>query len=149
MTGTDVVKPGDAILAEFLASAKGSVVQDPEQAMMDILRRTAAATTVDEVLGQTEATHARDVIGVPLTFRDFRVQESTYGGSGPDFYYLAECVNRDGEEVVVTCGAPRVMLQLWKLREMEALPLELVIAELDHETANGFRPMWLERPPSF
>lgn len=146
---TDVVKPGDAILAEFLASGKGSVVSDPEQAMMDILRRTAEATTVDDVLGQSEATHARDVIGQTLTFLGFRVQESTYGGSGPDFYYLADCVNAEGEPLVITCGAPRVMLQLWKLQQMDALPIELVIAELDHETAAGFKPMWLERPKSF
>lgn len=146
---TDMVKPGDAILAEFLQSGKGSVVSDPQQAMMDILRRTAEATSVDDVLGQSEATHARDVIGVPLVFQSFRVQESTFGGEGPDFYYLADCVNRDGESIVVTCGAPRVMLQLWKLQQMEALPIELVIAELDHDTAAGFRPMWLERPSAF
>lgn len=146
---TEIVRPGEAVLAEFLASAKGSIVQDPEQAMMDILRRTAAATTVDEILGQSEAIHARDVIGQPLVFRGYKVLESTKNGSGPDFYYVADCVNRDGEELAVTCGAARVMLQLYKLQEIGALPLELVIAELDHETAAGNKPMWLERPSEF
>lgn len=149
MTGTEIMRPGEAVLAEFLRSGKGSVVQDPEQAMMDILRRTAAATTVDEVLGQSEATHARDVVGQPLVFRGYKVLESTKQGSGPDFYYVADCVTRDGEELAVTCGAARVMLQLWKLQEMDALPLELVIRELDHDTAGGNRPMWLERPSDF
>lgn len=149
MTGTEVVRPGEAVLAEFLKGGKGSIVQNPEEAMLDILRRTAAATTVDEVLGQQEATHARDVIGVPLTFRGYKVLESTKQGSGPDFYYVADCVTSDGEELAVTCGAARVMLQLYKLQELDALPLTLVIRELDHDTAGGNRPMWLERPESF
>ena len=147
MSNGEVVKTGDARLAEFLAAGTTVAPIDPEQAAMEIVRRILAANDVESVLRQQEAIHARDVLNEPLKIVGFDVNESTME-SGPAFYMLVRCVDAEGEPFSVTCGAVNVMAQLFRLGELDAFPLDAKIVESAKPTKAGYRPMWLEASPA-
>lgn len=147
MTSTEVATTGDARLAEFLAAAQSQEPVDPTQAALDIARRILASETIEDVLGGTPAIHAADVIGKSLNILGFTFNESAIEGSGPAFYMLIECVADDGEPFKVTCGAVNVMAQLFRLRQLDALPMQARIVETEARTRNGYRPMWLKAIP--
>lgn len=144
----EVATTREAKLRDFLAAAKSSVVTDPQQAMLDIIGRVLEADTISDVLGQSKATHAKDVLGEPLELHGVRFQESTLNGAGPDFYALLDVVKEDGTKDTITCGAATVMAQAYRLAELGALPLWVKITEAERETSAGFRPMALEAVPT-
>lgn len=111
---------------------------------MAIVQRILASESVEEVLAETEAIHARDVLGAALQITGYSFNNSTLGGDGPKFYMLIDCVDDGGEAFKVTCGAVNVMAQLYRLAELGAIPGLFRIVESDKETSAGFRPMWLK-----
>jgi hypothetical protein len=46
--------------------------------------------------------------------------------------------------VTITCGAKNVIAQSWKLNDMGALPLRVLIRQSKRPTAAGNFVMWLE-----
>jgi len=140
----DLVERDDSRLAAFLTAAQSAPPVDPEQAMLDIVRRILSAGDAAEVLDQQTGIHARDVLDQPLQIVGFDYNESDFGGTGPQFYMLLRCVDDDGQEFRVTCGAVNVMAQLYRLGELGALPIRAKIVEASKTTAAGFTPMWLE-----
>lgn len=141
---TEVVTTSKQRLVEFLAAAENQAPRDPKQAALDIVERILASESVEEVLGETQAIHARDVLGNVLTIVGFTFNQSTLGGDGPAFYMLIDCADPNGETFKVTCGAVNVMAQLYRLNELGALPGLFRIVESGKETAAGFKPMWLK-----
>lgn len=149
--GTLVAKAGgDARLVAFLSAATQSAPVDPEMAALDIVRRILAAEDASAVLQQTASIHAKDVLGDVLTILDYQYNESDIADSGTDFYMLVDCVDANGEAFKVTCGAINVMAQLYRLKELGALPLQARFVETEKTTRRGYKPMWLEAvAPSF
>lgn len=141
---SEIVQRNDARVVAFLAAGKDAANVDPERAQLDIVRRILASDSVEDVLVQQEATHARDVLGDVLQIVGIRRQESSVGESGPDFYMLLDCVTEEGEPFAVTCGSINVMAQLHRLEELDAFPLTARIIEVGRPTKNGYKPMWLE-----
>lgn len=141
---------GDARLVAFLSVAHNAEPVDPDKAALDIVRRILAGQDAETVLQQTAAIHARDVLGQDLTITGYDVNESDLEGTGPDFYFLINVVDENGELSKITCGAINVMAQLFRLGELQAFPLKARIVETGKPTKAGFKPMWLEAsPPSF
>lgn len=148
--GRLVTKTDDSRLVAFLSSASNAAPVDPQTAALDIVRRILAAEDAADVLKQTSAIHAQDVLGQDLQIVGFDYNESDIAGSGTDFYMLINCVDGNGEPFKVTCGAINVMAQLYRLGELAAFPLVARIVETEKATRNGYKPMWLEAvPPSF
>ena len=143
MSETPIIR-GDERVAAFLAAGRDSAVVDPQQAQYDIVRRILASDSIEDVLKQQEAIHARDVLGEALCVTGIRRMESSVGETGPDFYMLIDCVAPDGEPYAVTCGAVNVMAQLHKLEELDAFPLVLQLVEVGRPTKAGYKPMWAE-----
>lgn len=139
----DVVPASEQRLLEFMTAAQNQAPVDPQQAQLDIIRRILAGNSAADVLEQTSALHAADVLGDVLQIIGFTFNESTFDGKGPQFYMLIECVDADGEPFKVTCGAVNVMAQLFRLGQLDALPLKARITENEHATAAGYKPMWL------
>jgi hypothetical protein len=123
------------VFQRFLAAADDPANEvDPDQVTIDIIGRILKAASVDDVLGGAGATHARDV----------RFNRSDFGDSGPAFYALLSGADTNGEAVTITCGARNVIAQAWKLRDMNALPCQVELAESDRPTRAGFKVMWLQ-----
>ena len=134
------------VFQRFLAAADDEAGElDPDQVTIDIIGRILKATSVEDVLGGAGATHARDFLGVPFTLTDVRFNRSDFGDTGPAFYALLQGADDNGEAVTITCGARNVIAQAWKLRDMEALPVKVELAESERPTRRGYKVMWLQR----
>lgn len=143
---TELDTVDEATFQRFLAAADTEVSEaDPDQVSMDIIGRILKADTVDAVLGGSGAIHARDYIAKPFALTNVRFNRSDFGDDGPNFYALLEGADTDGVPIVITCGARNVIAQAWKLRDMDALPVKVQIAESDRPTAAGYKVMWLEK----
>lgn len=137
------------VFKRFLAAPDDASNElDPEQVSIDIIGRILNATSVDDVLGGAGATHARDFLNVPFTLTNVRFNRSDFDESGPSFYALLEGADGNGEPVTVTCGARNVIAQAWKLNDMGALPVALVLQESERTTRRGYKVMWLEKAPA-
>lgn len=146
MTNTEVER---STFERFLAAADTDArVTTPDEITLDIIKKILDAQTVDDVLGGAGATHAGDYLNKPFRLTDVHFNQSSYDGAGPSFYALLEGVDPDGVAVTITCGARNVIAQAWKLNDMDALPLVVMLVESPRETASGFRPMWLEAGPA-
>lgn len=141
---SDVAVPASDQLIEFLSTGKAAVEAfDPQQAALAIVERILHAGSIEDVLKQQEAIHARDVLGQVLHLLGYGVQESDFDGSAK-FYMLLNCVSDDGEPYNVTCGAINVMAQVYKLGQLNAFPIDVRIVENAKPTKAGYKPMWLE-----
>lgn len=146
-TGEVVARDTDSAIARFLSAAQTQQTIDPEQAALDMVRRILSGDTADDVLEGQEAIHAKDVLGDNLVVTGVRWNESDQE-SGPNFYALIDCVDEKGEGYAVTCGAISVMAQLFRLNELGAFPVCVVIEEAAKPTRSGYRPMSLRKGES-
>lgn len=142
---TDVVLPDDEVFKRFLAAAdEGTLDANADQTSIDIIAKILQATDAASVLGREDVTHARDFIDRPFTLTGVRFNKSDYDGAGPAFYALLEGADADGVKVLITCGAKNVIAQAWKLADLGALPIVVVLKQSAKPTAAGFHVMWLE-----
>lgn len=145
---SDLVAVDSEVFQRFLAAADDdNLVDDPTNVTLDIIGKILGATSADEVLGREEATHARDMIDTPFALTGVKFNRSTFDGDGPAFYAVLSGASEDGENVAVTCGARNVIAQAWKLADLDALPIKVVIRQSAKPTAAGYHVMWLEAAP--
>lgn len=145
---TDLVQDDRDALARFLAAADiEQLADDPAKASQDIIARILRASTVEEVLGKEQVTHARDFLDTPFALLSVKFNRTEFDGDGPPFYAVLSGATDDGEPVTITCGAGNVMAQAFKLDDMKALPYRVVIRQNPKPTAAGFHVMWLEAAP--
>jgi hypothetical protein len=146
---TDVVATDNETFQRFLAAAETETAEvDADQVTLEIIGRILGAETVDDVLEGGGAVHARDMLNEPFNLLDVRFNRSDFEGSGPAFYALLVGVDNNGERVTITCGARNVLAQAWKLRDLNALPVAVMLEEAERPTAKGYKPMWLSKAPS-
>lgn len=146
--------PGGALTSEnmqrFLAAATGDVEErDPEEVAREIIARIVNGTSVADVFEQSGAIHARDYLDTPFVLTSVRFNESSFDEAGNRFYTLLTGASDDGEEIVITCGASQVIAQAWKLRDLDALPIRVILVESKKPTKAGFKVMWLEAVENF
>lgn len=134
-----------AMAGESASLALSREPVDPVEAQKEIVKRILAAESADQVLGGSDAIHARDVLDVPFELRGVRFLRSSFEGSGPGIFAVMDAVLvTSGEVVAITCGGLNVMAQAAKLAQLGSLPADVKIVESDRPTAAGYRPMWLE-----
>lgn len=142
---TDVVLPDSEVFTRFLAAAdEGSLDASADQTSIDIIARILQATDAAAVLGREDVLHARDFLDRPFTLLGVKFNRSEYDGAGPRFYALLDGANGDGEPVKITCGAKNVIAQAWKLLDLGALPIKVVLKQSAKPTAAGFHVIWME-----
>lgn len=147
--GTALVVPSDETFQRFLRAAEeGQLEQNPDQVAIDVIAKILSADTIEGVFGGGGTIHARDYLDTPFKLLGLHFNESTFDGEGPNFYALLDAVNADGEKVAITCGAKNVIAQAWKLADMNALPMDIIIKQSAKATASGFHIMWLEQAPA-
>lgn len=134
----------------FLAACEADAADmDSEAVQLQIIARTLRATSVDSVLAPDAAVSSADYVNRPFTLVSARFSPSDTTNEGSQYFAVMQCVTPDGEPVVVTSGAGRVIAQVFKLREMDALPIQVVIKKSDRPSKSGNFPLWLEKADSF
>jgi hypothetical protein len=117
---------------------------DPTQAAIEIVAGILSATSPEQVLKRRETYSSRDLVGVPLEIRGYRVFNSAFE-SGPRVFFACDARRLDtGEEIIVTSGAANILAQLVALRKLGALPAKVRVATTAKPTRQGYYPLWLE-----
>jgi hypothetical protein len=141
--------------AEILKGIAGEEVDDSvisaAEMTSSILGRILGADTLEDVdaaAGPFSAEPTRDVAGqvfvirnvsfLPTGFKDDRDE------GAPLVYAVMDCVDEDGVERSIRTSSASTMAQLFQYRRLGAFPVKRRIAQSEHQTAAGFRPIWLE-----
>lgn len=133
-------------LERFFASAMADSDMDPATIQNDIMAQVLSSNTADEVLTNLEATGLREHLERPFLLRGFRFNKGDFEEGNP-FYALLDVVWEDtGEADIVSCGAKKIVAQVFRLAQLGSLPITLVCLQSKKPTKAGFWPLRLERP---
>jgi hypothetical protein len=113
-------------LDKFLIEV-GSQEADPDAGGYErIIAQVLSATSADIVLTPVEALQAKDMVGVPLLFFDFDLNQSEFDVGSP-FYVSMQCVIAETQApAIVNCGHKKVIAQCVKLKEFGGFPYNVM-----------------------
>lgn len=127
-----------------LLLAEAERLGDPELISQEIMRRILEAETVEEVLEMAGTTSAKDIVGVAFTLTDAVIMKSAFDEGAP-VYMLLDVADPDtGKAYKVNCGGRNVMAQVYRLKQLGALPTTVKLVEAG-TTAAGHKPLWLNK----
>lgn len=111
-----------AELDKYLVAAGGES-SDPDAGGYErIIAQVLSAESADVVLTPVEALQAKDMVGIPLLFFGFDLNESEFDAGSP-FYVSMQCViAQDGTPAIINCGHKKVIAQCVKLRQFNQFP---------------------------
>lgn len=135
-----VPAPMDQVLA-MLESMQEVSATSTEQIEANILAGYLNAETLEDLLDVGTTVQASDILGKPLIIKAVHWNQSKVL-NGPPVYAVITATG-GGKPLTITCGSKNVMTQLFAANAKGWLPFDAVLDELPHETANGFRPMYL------
>lgn len=127
-------------LEAVLLNPRLKVEDDPEAARRAIMQRILDAETPEDVLRDDEVIHAREMIGEPFIAVNVRFLNSDFE-DGPGVYAIIEAASDDGEALLISCGAMKVIGKLYRLATMGAFPRRVKIIEAGKPTPAGYRPL--------
>jgi len=151
VAGTEVeaVKPITAReMYEVLRDETKQQVLEPEVVAEMISDRILSAPTVGAVLTGSVMAKGKDYLGVPTEVSEVRWMHSSIEG-GTGVYAVVEGVRLDtGEPMQYAAGGRTCLAQLYRLGELDAYPLQLVLREATRPSARGYFAQWYEAVPS-
>ena len=119
---------------------------DPDQVRADIEGRLYGATSLDELLGESDTLSGKNYVNKPFQVRSVRWQTSDLQGEGLPFFAVIDAATYDGELVVITCGARSVVQKLAIMQTNGWLPAWVKITE-GKQTEAGYKPLDLASAP--
>ena len=140
--------PFDAI-EEMLFNPNAVIEDDPIKAAREVVQSILDAETVDDVLSETQVTHARDMLDVPFVALAFRLHRSDFGGDGPGVFAVIDGATKDGDKLTITCGARNVIAQLYRIAELNGFPRPVMLVERGRGKEGRNPPMRLVTPDNF
>jgi hypothetical protein len=145
-TGDGVTGDGELVtdeqsrqLTEDIIMGRGEaldLVDDPANAQEQIVRRILAAPDEDAVLAEDSTIATKELIGIPIEVRSFRllksqlVDKETGEVKAGAFMIVDAARLEDDTPVVLNTGAPKIMAQLIRLNQLERLPARVKVAEV-------------------
>lgn len=146
---TPAVTPDYDEFQRFLAAADEVAASDPIEAQRQIVERIMQAGDIDALLGESTAVGARDLLDEPLHLLGFRVAKSDFE-DGLQYFAVIDAVTiKNGEKIIVTCGATNVLAQLYTAQARGFFPFDARFAEPEKATAAGYKPLWLRKVDTF
>jgi hypothetical protein len=120
--------------------------QEMAQGIVGRILEAATVEQVDEAAGTFTAESTRDLADRVVTITEVRFLPSGFEREegAPAVYAIARCKDEDGEDLNVRTSGQTVMAQLFKYRQLGALPRTVRIVQSEHPTSSGFYPIWLE-----
>jgi hypothetical protein len=126
------------------------VVEDSDTIAARIDSQILAASSVEELFGESSVIHARDYLAKAFTLLSVEWRPSSFDDSENSlpFFAVLHIVDMDGVPQVITTGARSVMMKAAKAQLEGWLPLSVRIVEADKKTANGYKPLELVAAPN-
>lgn len=133
------------VIREHVVSVGAFEEESAEDVQRRIAERILDSETVDQVLSPSVATPWRSMLGTPVVVLGLTWRRSSFDESA-GVYAIVEAANpATGEPLTLTTGSFGVMVQLFKLWQMGALPATLQLLPLDKRTARGFEVFYLQK----
>lgn len=148
----DDVATGEVVLYPAVEAAlfDGALVdEDPNRAAREIVQSILDAESADEVLAETEVTHARDMLDEAFVALGVHFHSSDFAGEGSGVYAVIDGATKDGDKLTITCGARNVVAQLYRLATLNAFPRPVMIVERGRPKDGKAAPMRLVAPDNF
>jgi hypothetical protein len=126
-------------LTEDIIMGRGEALEqidDPANAQEQIVRRILEAPDVDSVLSEDSTTATKELIGVPLEVRSFRLLKSQLvdketGEVRQGAFMIVEATQGPNNvPITLNTGAPKIMAQLIRLQQLDRLPHKVKVAEV-------------------
>lgn len=147
MTQADAA--AELALGQYLELGETEEPADANEIATEIVKRILQANSVDDVLKKQQLIGCQSLVNVPLQIRGFRIASSTFEDSSEGFYFVVDAVQKaDGSILTIACGSRNCMAQLYRLRQLNAIPCDLQFGKSNRATAKGYFPMWLEPIPA-
>jgi hypothetical protein len=123
--------PATRALVEWLAQKCELDSEDDGAGMEAIVRQTLESSDMVAVLRQTLPQSGQDFVDTPMRLDAFRIQPSEYedGGGAPYYASMSVVVGEPPEPRVINCGGWRILAQLARLADLDALPVIVMIIE--------------------
>ena len=119
---TAVVKP------MTFSEMANELVNAPSTTAEEILNELINSDTVDELFGESTALHVRDLIGVPMTLLNVKLNKSGLKEGYP-VYAVIDVEFDNSERYVVTTGAGPVLAQMIKAKAEGWFPIRVEAKE--------------------
>lgn len=138
-----VVTYGPAVqrLIEELRESAQARTGDALGVYEDVISRIEKATTADDVLAGDDVVDAEDILKVSLQLWDVSVNESDYRDNLGAYVALRAVRQDTMEDVVVTCGAVKVVAKAMKLKRINTFPVMVMLVKSERTTAAGYHVM--------
>jgi hypothetical protein len=126
-------------LTEDIIMGRGEALEqidDPANAQEQIVRRILEAPDVDSVLAEDSTTATKELVGIPLEVKSFRLLKSQLvdreTGEVKQGAFMIVDAKRLDEDAPITLntGAPKIMAQLIRLQQLDRLPHKVKVAEV-------------------
>lgn len=155
-TTTGEVVPADAgatsldanrvprVVAEFLHDMETRDKATPDDVMVEIANRILSAESVDELWQADKIVGLQDLLAFPIRVDKVRFADSRYAEGLPTFCIIEGVTPTTGDPFVATCGAAKVVLMLYKLDKLGALPTTVQVTQTF--TGNEGRAVLSMRP---
>lgn len=128
----------------YYDTVSNPALDDPQAAQEAIVERILSATSVDDVLGGSELTDSETLFNTAIVVHGVKWNRSDFEESA-GAYAVVEANRCDtGEKCDFSTGASNVMAQLFKLGELDAFPITVILREADRPSKAGYKPQWLE-----
>jgi hypothetical protein len=123
--GPKTAKELDAFLR-----VEGTKDEDPDAGGYErIIAQVLSATSADIVLTPVDAMQAKDMVGIPLIFYGFDLNESEFDAGSPFYVSMQMVVAEDGSPHIVNCGHKKVIAQCVKLKQFGEWPYYVMFRE--------------------
>lgn len=117
-------------LRELMRGEAVPEVEDPAIVKMRIVEQVLQAETVEDIFRNDQTVALGELVGSRIMVRDVVPMASAIKESSP-VYLLIDAVDvTTGEKMVLNTSAARAMAQLWRAKEVGALPVQLQVVEV-------------------
>jgi len=144
MSDTSVVPMSRDELTAWLDGVDLPEIDDTDEVTYEIAMQILQASSPEKLFSPDQVKHAKQLVGIPFIIRELRWRRSTAKEDGTGRYAIMQCVSRDGEAFVASCGGTQVCLQLRRAELEGWLPYCVTVRAMP--TSSGFTAFRLETP---
>lgn len=137
----DVEKVPD--LREYLSGAIVPEAEDPAITAMRIVEQVLTAETAEQIFDLGGSTSAQELVNVPFTIMDVQLRQSEVEGALPVYVLIDAQLSDSGERVPINSGAPRLMAQAWRAKQLDLLPIKVQVVEVAKAKPGQSAPLGL------
>lgn len=138
--------PYTATLNDYMTRQAIGDGDDTAAAWESILRDVMTADSVMDLLADSEAIHAEDIVNRAIKVHGVEFRKSDFGGEMPFYAVMDVEFEHNGERAAVTIGARRALAQLMRADTKGWFPMTCRVIRSERPTAAGNYPMWLGHP---